>query len=402
MQNNFNPFIPQPEAPQQQSPVFGHAGTGQVPPSVYAAVAQAPAPVAVFGVGVPSNSEDIYDANRRRLAFVCGFNEIELTHLESGQPTKFLPNGKLIKFVASQIRVPTYEIDDPEKPASVMQTFSAKFFLDTTITKLTREPDYGIRPLSMLVGLSYKESFENGAHYIYDDLADAYFNVVYPTVGERGAAFVCPEGLEDCPTCSWKWLNSQECQQRIAQAVMNSAEPHVLNELLKTLKESVTATLRHARIMWNTIVFDINQAKQDKPGKNVLNSADQHIRRMLHEVAPDMQQTNAIIEASRETGRAIAAELGNVIKHQSAPAAAPVEDSAELAELRAQNAALNETFNQVLPALKLLPELMDRLAAVEQKTIEPAADEIAATEPNKKRPGRRPAEAAEGKEEAGK
>lgn len=368
MQNNFQEFNGAAAQPVIES--FGSQMSG----------------IQSFGVGIAANSEDIYDANRRRLAFVCGWNQIELTPLESGQASAFLPHGKLMKFVAAKISVPTYEVTDPDKPSSELKTFSAKFFLDTTIQKTGRHPheqgtkdiDYGVRGLSMLVGLNYQERFQNErgepCHEIFNDLADVYFDVVYPSVGARGVSFVCPEGLTDCPTCSLKWLNSQNCQNRISEAMSKGYDSLVLTQLLAALKESVTQSIRHANIMWNRITSDVNQAKQGKPGKNGLDDSDHHIRKMIHQVAPELQQTNAIIEASKQTGVAMAEATTNAMEKAFArmTGISQPQQNEELEVLKQENSEIKEQNAQILgflktlaPAVESIGKLGERLDAIE-------------------------------------
>jgi hypothetical protein len=351
MQDNFG-FGANPEQAQPVAPAFGHNTTANAG--------------GAFGVGIAANRDDIYDANRRRLLFVCGFNQIEMTQAESGLTTPFLQTGKPIKTVAASMMVPTFEIDDENKPSAVLLDFSAKFFHDNIIQKTTRQPDYGVRSLAMLVGLNYEEKFENGQHVIFNDLADAYFDVLFPSVTTRGAKFMCPEGLSDCPTCALKWLTSPECEARYHQAVQNNADPTILQQLHKRLGESVQATIKHANTMWSGIIFDINQAKQNKPGKNTLSDTDNHIRKMLHQVAPEMQQTNAIIEGSRETGRVIAEATGaairevlNVTGANNFNRPAPAEETEETVrlreeneELKAQNAEIIEQNREILAMLR--------------------------------------------------
>ena len=331
-----------------------------------------------YGVGIAANAEDIYDQNRRRLAYICGFNSILLTSQESGLQSEYLPHGQLIKFVAAKIRVPTYEISDADKPSSELRDFSAKLFLDNVLNKTARAGyiDYGTRPLAMLVGLPYKERFDRGGHEIFEDQADAYFNVVHPTVGERGAGFVCSEGLADCPTCTMRWLNSENCGNRIHQAVANGAEADILHKLRATLKESVTQTIRHANWMWSKIVTDINQAKQDKPGKTGLDESDHHIRKMIHQIAPDLQQTNAIIEASKQTGEVMAQATSNAFESAMGRVFERVGLNGGTnadAGLRAENESLLQQNDELIgmlkgiaPALQQLPELLQRLENTEK------------------------------------
>lgn len=344
-----------------------------------------------FGVGIASNRDDIYDANRRRILFVCGFNQIEMIQAESGLSTPFLQCGKPIKTVAASMMVPTFEIDDPNKPSAVMYDFSAKHFHDNIINKTVRSGvDYGVRSLSMLVGLQYEEEVINGQLLIKNDLADAYFDVIYPTPSARGARFICKEGLDDCPTCSLAWLRSPECEDRYHQAVNNGADPQILQDLHRKLGEAVEATLKHCNKMWSGILYDVAQAKQDKPGKNTLSETDHHIRKMLHAVAPELQQTNAIIEGSRETGRVMAEANAQAMKEAFAqflpmmqnqaggvvnPVAIPEQNErierleAELADAKKQTA---EVVAQNDKILGMLGELLEQ----RQQPASPAADAL--------------------------
>jgi len=236
------------------------------------------------GVGVADSQADIYDSNRRRIAFMSGFPSVELPQSVSGQQREFLPNGELMKFFTSQIGEATHSLEKNSR-ADKLTTRTAKEFMDMTINLTAQQAkggtDYGIRALNMLVALEYQEEIVDGNRHI-----------------------ICTYELDDCPTCIKAHLESNELQKKIQSET--TLDQNILIEMHKVMLNSVTASIAHANKMWSAVLaeYKAGTIKRIPVGADLC-------RKILHQVEPERQEANNMAELGRSIAEGINNNSGN-------------------------------------------------------------------------------------------
>lgn len=173
------------------------------------------------------------------------------------------------------------------------------------VTGITRKfqttEDFGVRALSMLTDLPYSVDAASGSLV---DLAYGYFDVVHqmpktpcsyglnrpvqltdPEVGASELSF------QHCPTCQLAELLSDECSQRIADAVEGMAfDVEILSDLREVLIEANRAAIARAERSTAMVAADIkNRATGSQNGRTKFNTIDAVMFKMQHRDMPEAE-----------------------------------------------------------------------------------------------------------------
>ena len=244
-----------------------------------------------------ASAEQVVTDRRRRFGFSGGVPNMLMDAKKSGLDCNPIEGGRLLMFVPGKDgylggydpvkkRYPKLYVD--MMPADYASLVDRQFH--------TNE-DFGFRLLPMLTALEYtneKRMTENGAVYDYHDQADAYFNVVHPSLAS------CPYGLNTkiqtcdpevgegelvfqvCPTCQLVLLESQETSDRIFNA-SQTLDSKILLELREALIGAYKAALNHVERKNQMIMSDIaRKMTGTQHGRNTLNAIDRIHLKMMH------------------------------------------------------------------------------------------------------------------------
>ncbi len=173
------------------------------------------------------------------------------------------------------------------------------------VTGITRKfqttEDFGVRALSMLTDLPYNIDAVSGSLV---DLAYGYFDVVHQmpktpcsyglnrpvqlTDPEAGASEL---SFQHCPTCQLAELLSDECSQRIADAVEGMAfDVEILSDLREVLIEANRAAIARAERSTAMVAADIkNRATGSQNGRTKFNTIDAVMFKMQHRDMPEAE-----------------------------------------------------------------------------------------------------------------
>src|ERR1041384_8219687 len=204
---------------------------------------------------------------RRRYGFFPGLYPaqvfVESSH--SGQQETTMPQGVLVPFETTELREYDFEITKEDWKPTHMVERTAEWFIANVKRGYER---FGFRELDMLTPLE-------------DDEAEAYLNLVHGQLNTP-----CPQGLSFCATCRSAELQKAHYDDPTAES------------LRLRLLESYVTKHDSDKAKWAEILRDFQL------GLAVLGEGEQHVRKNLHETAPEDRAALASDAYGKQTAEA--------------------------------------------------------------------------------------------------
>lgn len=231
---------------------------------------------------------------------------------------KFFLPGTLITFrTFSSGGWPNPAFYEDGKAAGLVREFSAELAAKNAAIKYMaiEGHDVGYAQLTMLTG---------------DDRAQRYFDAIHPPFATF--QYVCPQGLDVCPTCRIQWLESDISKDyfREQAADLDFSKAQQVKEVLYDANQRF---LEFAQVTWAECE-DAHERTRGKESPFVLNKTHHHYRRCLHQMTFDERELQRI--QAMTTSNAVA--IGDAVRGGGTPAG--MTDAA-LADFYAWRAAKN-------------------------------------------------------------
>lgn len=240
------------------------------------------------------------DPNRRRFGYAPGAWLMEIEARLSGRQQSLIPQGVLVLFETGTLRVENFDIEKPNWKPQVEASVPAAEFIGHVKDRFQKpEADYGFRELSALTPL--KEADTQGDAVVVPDEAVPYFLAVHPSFAALGHA--CESGLSVCPTCRIPLLEDEEGVA--ARAAEAGLDPDVAEALRLELLDANLAYHAYATARWADIVGEMDQVKNGAQGIKALKQGEHHIRRVLHELAPEERAADTAAQYGAQQGAAV-------------------------------------------------------------------------------------------------
>lgn len=203
----------------------------------------------------------------RRYGLFCGLyaNQAEMDSSLSGQSAPVMPIGEMLRFDSADLSVDNFKIFDADWTKKEMKEFTAQWFITNVKRHFDRMGFVELDPLTPLE----------------DEDAERYFAQVHPSSLE------CFEGLQFCSTCRIKVLQSAGYTDPVAE------------ELRLRCLQGYVAASDYYNQRWAQINHDL------AAGKVKMTEGEHHIRKNLHQPAPEQIQAQALAESGRATAAGI-------------------------------------------------------------------------------------------------
>lgn len=260
----------------------------RVPPIYDGTVAKTSAPAGFSGI----------DPRRRRFGYHPGIYRMEVEPTHSGQQISIIPGGILVPFRTATLGVENFDINVPidEYRKQVPRDVTAKWFIDNCKVNYDSQ---GFRELDPLTLLDEAVREESGQLLFKNFLQSphGYFNQVHPSFAEIG--HVCPADLTICVTCRINLLGGDDTTFGIPEVIQARMEKcpdqGIVEDLRQVLLDANVALRDFYTEKWQRLLGEYEGRQKGEPGIGFFNDSLHHIRKHLHEVAP--QERTALAAA---------------------------------------------------------------------------------------------------------
>jgi len=295
-------------------------------------------------------AEQVQSDRRRMFGFSGGTPFMIMDAKKSGLDCNPIEGGRLLMFAPGKDGyLGGYDPIKKRYPKMYVDMMPSDY-ASMVDRKFHTNEDFGFRLLPMLTGLEYsnvRRVDEKGQTvYDYHDQADAYFNVVHPTLAECSYGLNKKVQLNDpeigegelvfqvCPTCQLALLESEETSKRIFNA-STVLESKILLELREALIDAYRAALNHVDRKHQAVLSDIaRKMTGTQNGRNTLNTIDRIHLKMMH------RTENAKNDGQLDMMRAIVQEVASAVR----PTAIAASEAPSGVTITAEEAAEYEAY----------------------------------------------------------
>lgn len=280
---------------------------------------------------LPPGSFPAVDPRRRRFGYSPGLWQMECEPRTSGRNERLIPQGILLRFDSATLADENYEINTPVYTPRIKKEYSAEWFIAQV--KVNFAP-YGFTELDALTLLDDPRMGETSLPHLY-------FDAVHPEFASIGHE--CPEGLTVCVTCRLKLLDGPVIAERIRGVIGEGLDADILQRCHSVVRLSNQVYYDFATVRWGEITGELADRRAGAPrGITSLKGGEHHVRRHLHEIAPE--ERGAL--AAANFGAAQAEVYAEAQREQTAVLREAITatrgDSEEVALLKEQNRLLWE------------------------------------------------------------
>lgn len=241
-----------------------------------------------------------------------------------------MPQGVLVPFETTELRETDFEITKEDWKPTHMVERTAEWFISNVKRGYER---FGFRELDMLTPLE-------------DDEAEAYLNLVHGRLSTP-----CPQGLAFCATCRSAELQKAHYDDPVAES------------LRLRLLESYVTKHDSDKAKWAEILRDFQL------GLAVLGEGEQHVRKNLHETAPEDRAALASDSYGKQTAEATREGMEKIAESlKSGGNNDRVADA--MLKMAEQQAKQNELLAQIVANQAAPPVVTTTDAKVDRRTKE--------------------------------
>lgn len=310
------------------------------------------------------------DPRRRRFGYHPGIYRMDVDPRHSGQQQILIPGGMLVPFRSAPMATENFDINVPidEYRKSVIQDYTAKWFIDNCKVNYDVQGFRELEPLTLLDDAVREEDgrirFE---HFIASP--HGYFNQIHPVFAE--IAHVCPMDLANCATCRVSLLGGDEMTFGIPQVIQDRMaklpDPEVAEALRQVLLDANIALRDYYTQKWAVLMGEYDKRQKGEPGIGYFDGSLHHIRRHIHQVAPEERTALAAAGYGDRVAEAQAEGMKDLAEAFRESRPAPTDNS----ELMA---AMLETQRQ---QGQILAQVSKTLATITKGNEKPKASEKA-------------------------
>lgn len=269
------------------------------------------------------------DPNRRRFGYAPGAWIMDIEPRLSGRQSQYIPQGILVRFETATLRVENFDIEKPHWTPQVERAFPAAEFIGHVKDRFQKpEADWGFRELAVLTPLD--EAVYRDGVLVKADGGDAYFAAVHPSF--EALKHECPTGLTVCPSCRIPFLYDEAGVT--ARATAAGLDPDIADALRLQLLEANEAFHAYATARWAEICGELDEVKNGgTQGIKALKRGEHHIRRVLHELAPEDRAADISAQYGAQQGDAILSGMERIAEKIGPAQADPTAGATQAAQL---------------------------------------------------------------------